>query len=173
MKKLLKELKKDLEYCSGTGRFTWLVDRGTRVKKGDKAGYLDPDGYERIRHYGELYLSHRLVWLFVTGRFPKDQVDHINRIKNDNRFCNLRSCSQSENSANTNKRRNNTSGYKGVCFHKKANKWMAKIRHNNKTKYIGIYLTKIEAAKAYNKKALELFGKFAYLNNMECTETWK
>ena len=60
--------------------------------------------------------------------------------------------------------KNNTSGYKGVYFNKKANKWMSYIRYNNKLINLGLFVNPIDAAIAYNNKALELFGEYARLN---------
>lgn len=91
------------------------------------------------------------------------EVDHINHDKLDNRKKNLRICTTQQNRWNRIAYRCNTSGYKGV--YKEGNKWSAKIRYNNVLMNIGFFSIKEEAAKAYNKKAQELFGNFAYINN--------
>ena len=90
-------------------------------------------------------------------------VDHINRDKSDNRRENLRLCTQAENVMNS-KRVSGASKYKGVQFSKKYSKWTAYITFSGRGKQIGTYMDEVEAAKAYDKKALELFGEFAYLN---------
>jgi hypothetical protein len=87
-------------------------------------------------------------------------VDHINRNVFDNRRENLRVCTVAENNRNR-KPRNK---YKGVSFHKCKNKYSANICYRSKTHYIGDYSTPEEAAQAYDIKAKELFGEFAYLN---------
>ncbi|MDR2176901.1 MAG: HNH endonuclease [Treponema sp.] len=87
-------------------------------------------------------------------------VDHINHNKNDLRRENLRICTIHENQMNKNLQCNNTTGYKGVTFNKRANRYIAKITVNRKVIYIGIYLTGTEAADAYNKKGKELFGEY-------------
>lgn len=98
---------------------------------------------------------------------PEDkEPDHINNNGLDNRRENLRICSRSQNQANRNKQYNNTSGYKGVSWHKWKRKWQALIGINNKWKHLGYYLTKQQAALAYNNAALEYFGEFARLNNL-------
>lgn len=86
-------------------------------------------------------------------------TDHINGNKLDNRSCNLRSCNHSSNGANCLKRVRNTSGFKGVTFHKDG-KWRAKIRYKGEDIHIGLFSSPIEASKAYESKAKELFGEF-------------
>jgi hypothetical protein len=97
------------------------------------------------------------------------QTDHINGDTLDNRKKNLRFCTSAENQANRGKNKNNTSGYKGVIYKtwgdpQTKKKWIAKIKHNWKCHTIGHFITKEEAAKAYDKRAKELFGEFATLN---------
>jgi len=89
-------------------------------------------------------------------------VDHINHNTLDNRRCNLRVCTQNQNRYNLNLRKNNQSGYKGVSF--KHNHWEVQLKKDKKYIYGGSFKDKIEAAKAYDKKAKELFGEFAKLN---------
>ena len=94
-------------------------------------------------------------------------IDHINRNRLDNRKCNLRMATQSQNNCNVSKYKNNTSGYKGVYYapyNNKTNPWKAQIRINNKNKGIGYFKTADEAAKAYDKMAIELHKEFAWLN---------
>lgn len=95
---------------------------------------------------------------------PNEQVDHINGNKLDNRIDNLRNCTAKQNSYNNSIYSNNTSGYKGVVLIKTSGKFRARIRFNNKYLHIGCFNSAIEAAKAYNKKATELFGEFARVN---------
>ena len=95
---------------------------------------------------------------------PKIEVDHINQNKLDNRKSNLRLCSHSQNGINKYKQSNNSSGFKGVCFNKRRQKFMAFINKDKKRTYIGYFETAEEAGKAYDKKAKELFGEFACLN---------
>lgn len=154
---LLSRLKELLSYDKATGLFTWRVDR-IKVKAGDIAGCLD-HGYVRIRIDGVCYKAHRLAWYYQTSEWPED-VDHRNWIRNDNRFENLRSATASKNLANTRRKSNNTSGYKGVSWHKQRQTWRATCA----TKHIGLFDDPIEAAKAYDAAARELFGEFAHTN---------
>lgn len=106
---------------------------------------------------------HRFI-LNVTD--SKIQVDHINGNPLDNRKENLRLCSNAENNMNKEIRPDNTTGYKGVYFHKRANKYLSQIWYNQKHYYLGLFESPIDAAKVYNAKAIELHGEFAYLNKI-------
>ncbi|MCF1193472.1 hypothetical protein LRR18_17920, partial [Mangrovimonas sp. AS39] len=80
---------------------------------------------------------------------------------------NLRFCDKSKNAMNCKIHKHNTSGYKGVCWHKQCNKWRAYIVLKDKQKSLGLFECKHEAAEAYNKAALTFFGEFAKLNKIE------
>ena len=159
------QMKKVLDYDPETGIFRWKISRGG-MRKGAVSGSLNNRGYLSIMVNGKNYQAHRLAWLYVHGEFPKQNTDHINRKKIDNRIINLRMCSNSQNQANCLKRSDNTSGYKGVSWCKYNNKWNAYIRFNSKRSNLGYFSDKLKAAIAYNEKAVELFGEFAYLNKV-------
>jgi len=91
-------------------------------------------------------------------------VDHINHNCLDNRRCNLRTCSRSENSYNQIKSPNKTSKYKGVVWHKQLKKWQTSIMLNRRSVYLGCFVDEIDAARIYDEKAKELFGEFAWTN---------
>lgn len=103
---------------------------------------------------------HRLI-LGLTD--PKIQVDHINHNGLDNRRANLRIASPSQNSWNT-RPRGGTSRFKGVRLDHRRNVWTAQIGFQKKQIFIGVFKNEIDAAKAYNLKAVELFGERAYAN---------
>lgn len=149
---LTQEVLKELIYYNpDTGKFRWKVYRNYNAKKGQIAGY-QRNGYIIIGINGTLYLAHRLAFLYMTGEWPNDQVDHINNKGIDNHWNNLRNATNRENSCNqTNPKSNNESGYLGVCFIKdgKRNKrWRAKFGNI----FIGYYSTAKEAADAYLKE---------------------
>lgn len=100
----------------------------------------------------------------ITNAKPGEYVDHINGNTFDNRKCNLRICTNTGNSRNKSIQKNNKSGYKGVSWNKQRNKWYSCICVNNKTKSLGKFNTKEEAAEAYNKAAMKYYGEFARLN---------
>lgn len=123
-------------------------------------GYAARGKWNKDKERSDVLLMHRQLMSFPTGKL----VDHINMEKLDNRKCNLRIATKSENMRNSPKRSSNTSGYKGVVFVKHIKKWKAEITLNYKNTHIGVYQTREEAAKAYDAKAVELFGEYAQLN---------
>lgn len=124
------------------------------------------DGYAVTRINGKVLSLHRFI-LAHYQELEELEVDHINREKLDCRKSNLRTCERRQNNYNQGRRKNNTSGYKGVSWNTQASKWQCQIQHNKKNQHLGFYETKEQAALAYNKKATELFGEFAYLNEIK------
>jgi hypothetical protein len=120
-------------------------------------------GYKtiNINSIKKLFRVHRLVaQAFIPNPDNKPYVDHIDNDKSNNRVDNLRWVTPSENNYNSSISITNTSGYKGVSFDKRSNKWTASIRHNNKTYHLGSFINKKDAIKARQLKAQELFGEF-------------
>ena len=127
----------------------------------DRSGYHRSSGGDS---YPEGYRS-RLVWFAVNGPIPKGmEINHKNHDQADDRIENLELVTRSENSRYTRKPKDNTSGYKGVYLHKRAQKYRARIKVSSKVKYLGHYNCPIEAACAYDNAARELHGRFAILN---------
>ena len=156
-----EELKKLFSYSEETGLFTRLVRVSRRGKVGENAGHLISTGYVKIGIGKKYYLAHRLAWLYVYGHFPKNNIDHINGIKTDNRISNLREATFEENSRNVGITSRNNSGFKGVYFIKKRNKWATRCSVNKKEIYLGSFDTAEEASKAYQQFALKHHGQFA------------
>ena len=97
--------------------------------------------------------------------FPRDlMVDHRNHNTLDNQRCNLRVCTNIQNQQNKKRKINIGSKYKGIHFYKQCKKWQAKIKYNKRQLFLGYFDKEINAAKAYDKKAKELFGEFAFTN---------
>jgi len=138
-----------LEYDPETGLFKWKVrTRNGTVSPGDKAGHIGQRGYVQIRLDGRQHAAHRLAWLIVSGTEPEGQIDHVNGIKIDNRFCNLRDVSVSENQHNRRSpQANNKSGFLGVS--KRGTKWRASIKANGKLVHVGLFDTPEYAHSAY------------------------
>lgn len=127
-----------------------------------KAGKCGTYGYATRRLNKSKIKMHRVILNTPQGM----DVDHINHNELDNRRCNLRNCTRKENSHNRKSHVNNTSGYKGVSWNKKNKKWRADIGIENKKVYLSLFQNKIEAAEAYNKAAIKIFGEFALLNKI-------
>lgn len=157
-------LKELLVYDPDTGIFTRRCDHGRHdcFKKGQKAGTLSAkNGYILIGIDLKQYMAHRLAWLYVYGNWPSKWIDHINGDRADNRVVNLRDVDKQENQANSRKYRSNSSGKKGVCWHKQHKKFRAYIAPNRRQKHLGLFDTAEEAHAAYVEAAKQLFGKFA------------
>jgi len=154
------ELKDVVDYCPDTGVFTWKVSLSYRGKAGTIAGNVRKDGYWRIMIRNKMYYSHRLAWLYVHGEFPICYIDHINHNKSDNRIENLRNADTFSNAHNIKKFSTNTSGHKGICWHKKAKKWMARFKCRGKVYYLGVYSDIEEAVKVYEENAKKYHKEF-------------
>jgi hypothetical protein len=109
---------------------------------------LDTNGYFRVKLHGRCYFAHRIIFAIMTDKWPDQQIDHINGERCDNRWCNLREANFSENQQNT-KLRRNSSGYMGVIWHKRDNKWQAQIMIENKFIWLGYFATPELAYAAY------------------------
>jgi hypothetical protein len=139
-----KRLKEVLHYNPDTGIFTWILSNSNRIHKGDKAG-CNSNGYISIGVDGSRYRAHVLAWLYMEGYFPENDIDHINRIKSDNKWKNLRHVSRSCNLRNNDIRSNNTSGLTGIRLNCNKSKWIVEITINNKNIYLGRYINKVDA----------------------------
>ncbi len=138
-------LKERYSYDPLTGLFTNNNTLSPTAVKGSVAGCVANNGYVHLRINGVTYVAHRLVWLYMYGKLPDGNIDHINRIRDDNRLANLRDVSQSTNT------HNKTPGKKG-CKRTKSGKYHAVIKINNKQVYLGTYDTQEEAHQAYLAK---------------------
>ena len=134
-----ERLKSLLAYDPDTGHLSNLVRRNTRAAPGAHAGSLTTDGYIAIAIEGKKYQAHRLIWLYMTGAWPDEEIDHINRNRADNKWCNLRQASRLENSWNTNGHSKSKSGLKGVAYVARSGRWQVQMRVRGQTHYIGIY----------------------------------
>jgi len=164
---ILKDLAKNYVYDPDTGYFTRIKKTGSRNCVGYVAGSKRlRDNYIMISLSGKPYNAHRIAWLYMTGEWPKDQIDHINRIKSDNRFSNLRECTAQQNSRNTATSNKNKSGYKCVHWRGLPKKWAAGISVGGEYIELGLFDCRHDAARAYNAKAKEVDSEFCYLNEV-------
>jgi hypothetical protein len=138
----LEALSEILNYDASRGEFFWKKRLGPRCVLSKKIGSQTSAGYVKVMICRKHYLLHRLVWLFETGEWPAVELDHINGVRNDNRFVNLRLADRSINTQNRH-------AYGGVSYDTQKNSWRARITTNGKCTYLGRYKTEDEARRAY------------------------
>jgi hypothetical protein len=151
---LASELRDILDYCPDTGVLTWriCVGRYGRIKAGTVAGGVNSaNGYHVIKIPKAKWPvpTHRIAWAWMTGEWPEHEIDHINRVRSDNRWINLRKATLQENMLNKSKYKNNTSGCPGVRWHKHRGKWTACIGASRKRRHLGYFDDKQEAVDVY------------------------
>ena len=139
------QLKLIVHYNPLTGIFTWLKDTGFRKRVGATAGCLTSDGYILIGIHNSLYKAHRLAWLYVYGEMPIKHIDHINHTRSDNRIINIREATPHINQKNMTMFSNNKTGFTGVGYDKKRNRYRATIQHKGKHIFLGRFITKEDA----------------------------
>jgi hypothetical protein len=153
-----------LSYDPNTGIFRWIKSPHGRFPVGSRAGSMHRDGYWRISVGGVNLKASHVAWFFITGSLPPPnrKIDHKNRVKGDDRKQNLRLATSHQNAANTSKRKDNTTGFRGV--YARDRKWRAGIRAGGLQVWLGTFSTATDAARAYDDMAAKVFGEFAVLN---------
>jgi hypothetical protein len=140
-------LRELAHYCPETGQFTHLQSKG-RKKAGMPAGSLRRDGYVYVMFDGFRGMAHQFAFLYVTGEWPTQEIDHMDGNKANNAFANLRQVSRRTNTENKRTaRRTNTTGLLGVS--RKGNRFIASIMHGGKRFYLGVFETAEEAHQIY------------------------
>lgn len=144
-------LRKLLRYEPETGKLYWR-ERDARMFKnnnassakswntmygGKEAGTICGKGYRSVAIFAKIYIGHRLIWAIQTGRWPSDQIDHIDGEKLNNRLNNLREVSSHINSINARMNSANTSGHAGVYLNKRSSMWCAQIKFKGRTYHLG------------------------------------
>ena len=159
-----EKLKKLLHYNPDTGAFTWLVTRRGNRGVGSPAGCLTRLNYVYITLFGKGHRAHRLAWLYMTGNWPKNHIDHKNRVKYDNRWENLRLVTVQQNKCNVEPYHDRK--YKGVGQYRKNNRWRSSATYNKKTTHLGVFDCEHEAALVYNQFAMKHYGEYARFNQV-------
>jgi len=161
------ELRERLDYNPATGEFT------TRPRKIGGISYFGKTrmpavtiSLKTLKGAWRPYYAHRLAWLWMTGQWPTEEIDHINGDSTDNRWSNLREATHAENNRNKPFYKG-TSRFIGASFHKASGLWRADIQHRT----IGYFKTREEAASAYAKVAKKLYGKFVHSTLLEYLST--
>jgi hypothetical protein len=149
-----ERLRELLHYCPEMGIFTWRKVRTFTALAGSGAGGKNNKGYIRIKVDGKQQLAHRLVWLYVHGVWPEPTVDHINRRRDDNRLVNLRLASYAHQRMNAKLNSDNSSGYPGISWNKRKEKWKASIGRQ----FLGYFADKESAIIALNSAFDARFG---------------
>jgi hypothetical protein len=157
----IARLKQVLHYNPKTGEFRWRIRLGARTPVGSVAGSKHgvAKNYTQIGIDGQRYQAHRLAWLYVTGRWPVDEIDHKRGYSN--RFSNLREATHEQNGRNRKRNTNNTSGFKGVLWYPRHRKWNAFIGVGGKRVNLGYFDSKRAAAQARRRAAREHHGDYA------------
>jgi hypothetical protein len=159
----IEYLRKRLRYEPDTGKLFWLDHDGmpqkwrTRWAGREAFTTVHSKGYRCGGIDNRSYLTHRVIWALVYGTWPKDQIDHKNGDKIDNRLVNLRDVSHAENRKNVSKQSNNTSGACGVRWDKRREKWQAQIMVGRKFHHLGLF-TSFDDAVAARRAADKLYG---------------
>lgn len=159
-------LRSLLRYEPETGNFIRIVGR-KGVAAGAIAGWKLDTGYIsisiRIDGKDRHFRAHRLVWFYMTSVWPSADVEHRDTDRTNNRWSNLREATRSQNLQNMSPR-GGSSKFKGVCYDKKRKSWEAYVGTGKTRVRLGRFKEEIDAARAYDTKAQELYGEFARLN---------
>jgi len=130
------KLKEYLDYKEG--KLFWKKQPSSVIPVGSEAGHTNARGYIQVKIFNKRYYAHRLVYFIFNGYFPQE-VDHIDGIKSNNKIENLRASTKSQNNMNAKKRKDNTSGIKGITWDKRCKKWKTYLQSNKIRYYLGSY----------------------------------
>ena len=168
-----------LDYDAATGILHWnkrspdlfvgkkySAERACATWNGKFAGTIAASfshGYSRLRIMGRDYTAHRVIWCWMTGEWPENDIDHANMDRSDNRWLNLRNATRSQNMANIKAHKDSTLGIKGVAVHKYSGriKYRARIRRNGQNISLGLFDAPELAGQAYWRASTEIDGEFA------------
>ena len=166
------QARERLEYDPESGKLFWKAkdttnDASGKAKAwnglyaGKETGSGNAWGYLVVNMWGTPYRAHRLAWAIYYGEEPPEMIDHINGNRTDNRLCNLRAATATENVRNRVVRKDSRTGLKGVTFHSGSGKWRARISVNKTKIDLGLHGSAHDAAEAYQAAAIRHFGEYA------------
>lgn len=156
------KLKKLYDYNPKSGKLIYKINCPPKGLIGNEAGWINKRGYRKISINGNEFPAHKIVWLFMTGYYPKEDIDHIDRVRSNNAWKNLRLATRSNNLKNQGLKPNNKSGYKGVTS--RGNSHSVRLRVNKQRISFGPFCTAKEAAHFYDVQAIKYYGEFAVTN---------
>lgn len=155
----LAKLRTLIEYDPDSGDFTHIKTRNS-VTVGQQCGWIEKNGYVRLRVGKHKILAHRLAWLFMTGHWPSGIIDHADRNRSNNSWSNLRLATARQNAMNAKLQKNNTSGCAGVTWRKHLSRWQATIRISGERVSLG-HFAELPDAIAARRAAEEMhYGEF-------------
>ena len=165
MKDALSKLHELFDYKDGN--LIWKIATSRRIKVGDIAGYLSDCGYIGIGIDGRQYKAHRIIYFYHNGYLPSS-IDHIDGNRSNNKIENLRSATTSQNAMNQKISTKNTSGVKGVHWHKRDKKWVVQLKVDSKRHSFGYFndkkVAELVAVKVTNKLHKEFSAYKGVLN---------
>lgn len=167
-KPIEETLRLALRYDPTTGKLFWRDDWYPKSRTTNEVGWIDHpeskhNGYVRFHHRGKMFMGHRVAWLLHYGEWPPEEIDHVDGDGTNNRIDNLRLSSRAENTRNRKKYKNNKTGYKGVSVGRNG-RYVSQIAFQKERFIVGYFSCPIEAARAYDRKAIELHGQYAKTN---------
>lgn len=152
----------DVDIVNGIVR--WKVDRQPRIKAGDVSGNLKSgnSGYWEIKFKGKTYKRHRIVYWYATGNLPEHPmiIDHVKGVSFGDGIDNLQQATRKQNNQKSKFRSGNSSGFRGVSFHKHTGKWVAQCSIDGKRIHLGLFDSPEDASVVYENKCVELKGNF-------------
>lgn len=166
----VEQVRDILDYCPASGIFRWREPLNARLRRGSEAGVDTKFGYRAIQLYGKKHYMHRLAWLHHYGSWPNGQIDHKDRNRKNNAIENLRVVTATQNRVNAPARRDNSTGTRGVSFHKVASKF-AVVLGGKTRRYYGLYSTLEEAVVVRDREALKRYGKYFLQANVRKPES--
>lgn len=155
--------RNDLTFEEVSKRYRYNPDTGTifSIKARRNVGTIGGGGYIILIINQRQYKAHRIAWLLHYGEWPQDEIDHIDGNVGNNTLSNLRAVNRAKNAINRKLNKNNTSGYRGVSWYKKHQKWRALIAIDGKWVNLGYYKNLDEAIAVRKAKEQEIFGEFS------------
>ncbi len=154
-----------IDYNPNTGNFSWRHRFSPNGRPLTGApGWPTNQGYVRIASGGVEIQAHRLAYRIMMGCDVPDgqEIDHINGDRSDNRWCNLRVVSRTQNNMNAKVKSNNSSGFTGVSYDKRRDSWAAEIKINKRKIFLGRFATLEEAVDSRRKAEIEHFGEYSF-----------